>query len=281
MNTNESNSDNGITNINADRGSKDTVQLPLVEGNTSNKGRSAKSSGKDSTGSGAEKITGQVQETAGQVIGQAQETAGKVVDQVRESASSQISTQKDRAAETIGTLAGAIRDTGTQLQEKDQGTLAEYTGKVADQIEQFSNYLQNKDMGDIVAEVERFARRQPAIFLGGAFALGMLGARFLKSSTPQAQPQYGDTSQNWSTQPYSAGYYSGQPSSRVGYYSGQQSTGTDYSSGRQGMSTGSYSEQASDGDGYSSGSTPTGYSSITEDAPLHGERDLESTDMEG
>jgi hypothetical protein len=281
MNTNESYSDNDTTDINADRGSKDTVQLPLVGENTSYTGRSAKSGGMGSTGSGAEKITDQVQDTAGQVIGQAQETAGKVVDQVRETASSRISSQKDRAAETIGTLAGVIRDTGTQLQDKDQGTLAEYTGKVADQIEQLSTYLQNKDMRDIVAEVERFARRQPAIFLGGAFALGMLGARFLKSSAQQAQPQYGDTSQNWSTQPYSAGYYSGTQSSRMGYYSGQQSTGSDYASGQQGLDTGSYSEQSSAGDGYAAGSSPSGYSPTLDDAPLYGEREFESTDMEG
>jgi hypothetical protein len=37
-----------------------------------------------------------------------------------------------------------------------------------------------------VSEAEDFARRQPALFLGGAFALGLLGARFLKSSGQQA-----------------------------------------------------------------------------------------------
>ena len=37
----------------------------------------------------------------------------------------------------------------------------------------------------MVTQVEQYARRQPAIFLGGAFALGLLGARFLKSSNPQ------------------------------------------------------------------------------------------------
>ena len=34
-------------------------------------------------------------------------------------------------------------------------------------------------------DAQRLARRQPALFVGGAFALGLLGARFLKSSSPE------------------------------------------------------------------------------------------------
>jgi len=30
--------------------------------------------------------------------------------------------------------------------------------------------------------VQRFARKQPALFVGSAFAIGVIGARFLKSS---------------------------------------------------------------------------------------------------
>jgi hypothetical protein len=35
---------------------------------------------------------------------------------------------------------------------------------------------------DLLREAEEFARRDPALFLGVAFTLGVLGARFLKSS---------------------------------------------------------------------------------------------------
>jgi hypothetical protein len=35
--------------------------------------------------------------------------------------------------------------------------------------------------------VEDFARRNPAVFLGGAFALGLVGARFIKSSGHRAE----------------------------------------------------------------------------------------------
>jgi hypothetical protein len=34
------------------------------------------------------------------------------------------------------------------------------------------------------------ARRQPAVFIGSAFALGLVGARFLKSSRQQSEGEY-------------------------------------------------------------------------------------------
>jgi hypothetical protein len=48
----------------------------------------------------------------------------------------------------------------------------------------FSDQLRQKDVRELMSDVERFAQRQPTLFLGGAFALGLLGARFLKSSAP-------------------------------------------------------------------------------------------------
>jgi hypothetical protein len=54
----------------------------------------------------------------------------------------------------------------------------------ADQMRHFSDQLRQKDVRELLSDVERFAQRQPTVFLGGAFALGLLGARFLKSSSP-------------------------------------------------------------------------------------------------
>jgi len=36
----------------------------------------------------------------------------------------------------------------------------------------------------LMRDVEHFAHKNPAVFLGGAFALGILAARFLKSGNP-------------------------------------------------------------------------------------------------
>lgn len=111
------------------------------------------------------------------------ETHG-LVDKVRERASAQLTSQKDRALDNLGGVAQAVRKTTQTLREQQHGTLASYVDQAADQIERFSQNLKNKDVGELVNDAQRLARRQPALFVGSAFALGLLGARFFKSSSP-------------------------------------------------------------------------------------------------
>jgi hypothetical protein len=59
-------------------------------------------------------------------------------------------------------------------------------------------------MREIMHETQRFARRNPALFLGGSFVLGLLGARFLKTSAPPPSPPAGHSPY---TRSYSAPSY--------------------------------------------------------------------------
>jgi len=129
-------------------------------------------------------VTGQVKETVGQVAGQAQQAAGQVADQARQQMSSRMADQKDRAAEGLTGVAHALRQTSQQLREQDQQAVTGYLESAASQVERISNYLKHNDLGGLIDDVEHFARRQPVLFLGGTFVLGLLGARFLKSSRP-------------------------------------------------------------------------------------------------
>lgn len=135
-------------------------------------------------------VTGQAKETVAQVADQAQQAAGQVVGQAREQVSSRLAGQKDRAAEGLTSVAQALRQTGQQLRDQDQQVVTGYIDSAASQVERISNYLQQHDLGQLIDDVERFARRQPALFLGGTFMLGVLGARFLKSSRPATSGSY-------------------------------------------------------------------------------------------
>ena len=68
------------------------------------------------------------------------------------------------------------------MNEENNGTAARYAGQVADRVERVADMLRNSTMDDMVGQVERFARRQPEVFVGAAFAMGFLFARFVKSS---------------------------------------------------------------------------------------------------
>lgn len=110
--------------------------------------------------------------------------AGDVAREAQKLAEARLDTGKGFVAESFGSVAGAIRNTGDQLRESPVGPVSGYLGDAADSIQQASKYLENKSVGEVVSDVEDFARREPLIFLGGTFALGLLVGRFLKSASP-------------------------------------------------------------------------------------------------
>src|SRR4026208_1621419 len=105
-----------------------------------------------------------------------------MVDRVKQTAAAQLTTQKTRATEAIGSVAAALRQSSHPLRDNNQTMLADYAGKAADQLEQFSTRFRERDLTELMDDVNRFARRRPALFVGAAFAVGALAARFLKSS---------------------------------------------------------------------------------------------------
>jgi hypothetical protein len=104
----------------------------------------------------------------------------------KSTAEKRLSGGKERAAESLGSVAAALRQTGETLRNEDAGGLTDYVVKAADRIEAASGYLKERDLKDVVTDVSNFARREPALFLGGAFILGLAGGRFLKSSHREA-----------------------------------------------------------------------------------------------
>lgn len=106
-----------------------------------------------------------------------------VMERVRETATTQLSNQKERATSSIGNVAQAVRQSAQPLRDNQQDVIAQYVEKAADQLERFSTRLRDRDVSEIVDDVQRFARQRPALFVGAAFAAGILAARFLKSSS--------------------------------------------------------------------------------------------------
>jgi hypothetical protein len=108
-----------------------------------------------------------------------------------------------------------LHQAGQQLTDQGQGFAAGYIERAAGGVEQAAGYLREHEVQELVADVEGFARRQPAWFVAGAFALGLLGARFLKSSR-QAMAHDGGGSGQWDGAAYQGGssaYGTGAPAS--------------------------------------------------------------------
>jgi type II secretory pathway component HofQ len=131
--------------------------------------------------------------TAHQLAQQAQQQAGHLADQAREQITLQLSNQKQRATSGLDSVARAIRETGRQMQGDGQAPITQAADRAAAQVERVSSFLSQRDVNALHDEAARFARRQTPLFLAGAFAVGWLGARFLKSSAPaetSSRPTY-------------------------------------------------------------------------------------------
>lgn len=134
------------------------------------------------------------------LLQQAKQTTGEIVSQVQQRASSEITQQKDTAASELTNVANAVRQLRHTLEGEQSGPIARYVAdygdKAADQIERLGSYLRQQDPRRLLDDVQNFGRRQPALLLGGAFLLGLAGARLIKSSMEAAGSQHGYSPKN-------------------------------------------------------------------------------------
>ncbi len=119
----------------------------------------------------------------GDVRRQAESTASTIVEQAQQTAETQVTVRKDAAASTLHTVAEAIRDSSRRMRG-EQPQIASFADQAAAKVDEASSYIEQHDVRDFVREAENLARREPVLFLGGAFALGFVAARFLKASSP-------------------------------------------------------------------------------------------------
>lgn len=125
--------------------------------------------------------------TAKSVYDQAKETAGQAYDAVTEKAADKLNEQRTTLSGGLSAVADSVRQVSSNLgSSQSESALAEaaakYTDTAARKIENVATYFENKDVRAMARDVESFARRNPAIFIGAAFGIGFLVARFLKST---------------------------------------------------------------------------------------------------
>ena len=189
MNSTKDNKTDSTSGAASTRQAKENASVPNKMGNSQTE--SLTDNIVSQVGSALQGDTGAIKDT----LGQAKEATGKVATQaygqVKDKAASVIDEQKTNIATSLTSVADGIRQVGENLGKDDQNQVAAFAGKygenLAGQVEKFSNYINQKEIKDLARDVEQFARRNPALFIGGALALGILAARFLKSSSSSNQ----------------------------------------------------------------------------------------------
>lgn len=110
----------------------------------------------------------------------------------------------------MDSVAAALRKTSEELEGQDTGPVGGYVNKAANFLSDISHHVRQNDVDQLLHQVEGFARREPAIALGSAFAIGVIAARFLKSSNQRrssAVGQYDNMGNSYTGASYTSGSY--------------------------------------------------------------------------
>jgi hypothetical protein len=108
-----------------------------------------------------------------------------------EKAQSALSGQKSQLVQQIHSTADAIHESADRLHEKNLTTAAAYTERMADKLKDVADYIEDKSIRQIADGIGGMARRQPVYAMTGAFALGLLAARFFKASPRRGSSGFG------------------------------------------------------------------------------------------
>ena len=103
---------------------------------------------------------------------QATESAGHIAGRAADLGIQQADRGREMAAEGLDKVASSVRRLSTEMQF-DQPQIANVAMTAADKADDVARYLRDTDARQIISNVEDTARRQPLLFIGGAFLLGL------------------------------------------------------------------------------------------------------------
>ncbi len=146
-----------------------------------------------STGSArddARNFADDAREKAGKFADDVRSTARDAADNVRSEAEARAHDAKDSAADEVSGISSALNSAASEMRD---GSLQQRSmSHIADRVAYASETLRDRDFGEMTQDLGTFARRNPALFLGGAALLGFAVARFAKSSEQPATGGAGD-----------------------------------------------------------------------------------------
>lgn len=120
----------------------------------------------------------------GDALNALQDDAMALLDSAREHGAEHLEQYREGAADQLENLARSATSAAEELQENDTLGLSHYITDVADGLSTFAGSLRGKSADELLQQVGRLARENPALFVTGSVALGFGLSRFLRASSP-------------------------------------------------------------------------------------------------
>lgn len=117
---------------------------------------------------------------ASEVVDQGSIQVSKVVDDVKDRLREQAHTQTDQLGQVLGLLAGRI-EALTDGRPEDAGPVADLARQAAGHVRQMARRAEDGGVEGAAADVKRFARRRPGVFVAGAVTAGFAVGRLLRA----------------------------------------------------------------------------------------------------
>jgi hypothetical protein len=111
-------------------------------------------------------------------------------------AKQQLESRKGQATIQLEQATQSIRQSGQQFREQGNPMLADVSEAAASGLEQANQFLRTRDIDGVIREAEATARRQPALVIGGGFAIAFLVTRLLKAGVTEPPPDDQPKNQN-------------------------------------------------------------------------------------
>jgi len=129
--------------------------------------------------SGGQSSSSTIGEQAKRATSDAAGQVSSFVDQAKAKASEAAEGPKAGIADQIDDLADVVHKSGEQFKGQ-QDWIASAVERGATELSGLAKSLRENDLGTLIGQVQGFARQQPALFIGAAFAAGFALSRFGK-----------------------------------------------------------------------------------------------------
>jgi polyhydroxyalkanoate synthesis regulator phasin len=142
------------------------------------KGKEAGRSAREASG----ELVGEARDQVGDVTTEIKGQARQLLDDTRSQIRSQADSQKALLADALGTL-------GRELQalvngQPDQaGNTGRYVEQAGNAVGNLAAQVRDRNVAGIVDDVQRFARRRPAVYLAAMAAAGFVAGRLARSTS--------------------------------------------------------------------------------------------------
>jgi ElaB/YqjD/DUF883 family membrane-anchored ribosome-binding protein len=108
------------------------------------------------------------------------ESVGSVASEAVGAAKKAATEGKDRATEALTGVAKVVNDAAQVVEDKVGATYGDYARRAATGVSNVAESLQKKDVDDLIADARNFIRKNPAVAIGAAAAVGFALMRLIK-----------------------------------------------------------------------------------------------------